>query len=54
MLRAIRTTTGNGDKYFETKEINEVIIMLDIIYINYSDVKSSDWKDIWFANTTKQ
>lgn len=51
MLRAIRITEENGDKYFEIKEINEVVAMLDI---TSSDVKSSDWKDVWFEYTAKQ
>ena len=51
MLRATITTLENGDKYFEIKEINEAIAMLDI---TASDVKSSDWKDVWFEYTTKQ
>ena len=50
MLRA-RKTTDNGDKYFEVKEINEVISVLDIIC---SDVKGSDWKNVWFKCTAKQ
>ena len=50
MLRA-RKATDNGDKYFEVKEINEVISMLDIIC---SDVKGSDWKNVWFEYTAKQ
>ena len=50
MLRSI-ITVKNGDKYFEIKEISEVIAMLDI---STSDVKSSDWKDVWFEHTTKQ
>ena len=40
----------NGEKYFEIKEINEVIAILDI---TASDVKSSDWKDVWCEYTTK-
>ncbi len=51
MLRAIITTIENGDKYFEIKEINDVIKMLDI---SISDVKASDWKDVWFEYTAKQ
>ncbi len=51
MLRAIITTIENGDKYFEIKEINDVITMLDI---SISDVKASDWKDVWFEYTAKQ
>ena len=51
MLRATITTVENGEKYFEIKEINEVIAMLDI---TASNVKSSDWKDVWFEYTTKQ
>ena len=51
MLRATRTTTENGDKYFELKEINEVIAMLNI---TSSDVNSSDWKDVWFEYTAEQ
>ena len=51
MLRAIRITTENGDKYFEIKEINEVLSMLDI---TSSHVKNSDWKDVWFEYTAKQ
>ncbi len=51
MLRAIITTVENGDKYFEIKEINDVITMLDI---SISDVKASDWKDVWFEYTAKQ
>ena len=50
MLRA-RITTENGGRYFEIKEINEVISMLDI---TFSDVKTSDWKDVWFEYTAKQ
>ncbi|XP_028416609.1 uncharacterized protein LOC114540684 [Dendronephthya gigantea] len=45
------TTTTNGDKYFEIKEICEVIGMLDI---TTSDVKASDWQDVWFEYTAKQ
>ncbi|CAB4011881.1 Hypothetical predicted protein [Paramuricea clavata] len=51
MLRAIITTIANGDKYFEVKEIKEVITMLDITTF---EVKASDWKDVWFENTEKQ
>ena len=50
MLRA-KITTENGNRCFEINEINEVIAMLDI---TSSDVKSSDWKDIWFEYTAKQ
>jgi hypothetical protein len=50
MLRAI-ITKENEDKYFEIKEINEVITMLNI---STSDVKASDWKDVWFEYTAKQ
>ncbi|XP_028415634.1 uncharacterized protein LOC114538998 [Dendronephthya gigantea] len=51
MLRAVITTMSNGDKYFIVKEIEEAIAMLDI---TTSDVKSSDWKDIWYEHTSKQ
>ena len=51
MLRATITRVENEGKYFEIKEINEVIAMLDI---TASNVKSSDWKDVWFEYTTKQ
>ena len=51
MVRAIRATTDNGGKYFKIKEINEVIAMLDM---TSSDVKSTDWKNVWFENTRKQ
>ncbi len=50
MLRAVITIV-DGDKYFEIKEINEVITMLDI---TTSDVKASDWNDVWFTYTAKQ
>ncbi len=50
MLRAV-VTIVDGNKYFEIKEINEVIIMLDI---TTSDVKASNWNDVWFAYTAKQ
>ena len=50
MLRAT-ITTENGDRYFEIKEINEVISVLDI---TSSGVKNSDWKDVWFEYTRKQ
>ena len=50
MLRATITTAENGDKYFEIKEITEVIAILDV---TASDVKSSDWKDVWCEYTTK-
>ena len=49
MLRAT-ITTENRDKYFEIKEMKEVITMLDI---TASDVKSSHWKDVWFEYTAK-
>jgi hypothetical protein len=45
MLRAVITTMANGDRYFDIKEINEVIAMLDI---TTSDVKASDWQSVWF------
>ncbi|XP_028408388.1 uncharacterized protein LOC114530930 [Dendronephthya gigantea] len=51
MLRAVISTFGDGYKYFEINEINEVINMLDIAS---STVKASDWKDIWFEYTSKQ
>ena len=51
VLRASRITSENGDRYFEIKEISEVVTMLDI---TCSDVKSSDWKDVWFEYTAKQ
>ena len=51
MLRATITTIRNEDKYFEIKDINEVITMLDV---TSSDVKCSDWKDVWFEYTAKQ
>ncbi|XP_028415632.1 uncharacterized protein LOC114538996 [Dendronephthya gigantea] len=51
MLRAVITTMSNGDKYFIVKEIDEAIAMLDITTL---DVKSSDWKDIWYEHTSKQ
>ena len=35
--------SSNGDEYFEIKDINEVITLLDI---STSDVKSSDWQDV--------
>ena len=50
MLRAVITIV-DGNKYFEIKEINEVITMLDI---TTSDVKASNWNDVWFAYTAKQ
>ena len=50
MLRATKATE-NGDKYFEIKEINEVITLFDI---TSSDVKGSDWKDVWFEYTAEQ
>ena len=50
MLRAIITTMEDEDKYFEIKEISEVITMLNI---SISDVKASDWKDVWFEYTSK-
>lgn len=51
MVRAVITKTSNGDTYFVVKEIDEVIAMLEI---TTSDVKSSDWQDIWFEHTSKQ
>ncbi|XP_028412120.1 uncharacterized protein LOC114534847 [Dendronephthya gigantea] len=51
MLRAVITTVTSGDKYFEIKDINEVITMLDI---TTSDVKASDWQDVWFEYTARQ
>ena len=51
MLRAVIATMANGDKYFEIKEINEVITMLDI---TTSDVKAFDWQSMWFEYTAKQ
>ena len=51
MLRAIITTLENEDRYFEVKEISEVITMLNI---SISDVKASDWKDVWFEYTSKR
>ena len=50
MLRAVITIV-DGVKYFEIKEINEVISMLDI---STSDAKASDWNDVWFPYTAKQ
>ena len=50
MLRAVIATMANGDRYFEIKEINEVITMLDI---TTSDVKASDWQSVWFEYTAK-
>ncbi len=50
MLRAVITIV-DGNKYYEIKEINEVITMLDI---TTSDVKASNWNDVWFAYTAKQ
>ncbi len=50
MLRAVMTIM-DGVKYFEIKEMNEVISMLDI---TTSDVKASDWNDVWFPYTAKQ
>jgi hypothetical protein len=50
MLRAVITTMANGDRYFDIKEINEVIAMLDI---TTSDVKASDWQSVWFEYTAK-
>ncbi|CAB3979897.1 Hypothetical predicted protein [Paramuricea clavata] len=51
MLRAVIATMADGDKYFEIKEMNEVIAMFDI---TISHVKASDWKDVWFEYTAKQ
>ncbi|CAB3992281.1 Hypothetical predicted protein [Paramuricea clavata] len=51
MLRAVIATISDGNKYFEIKEINEVIAMFDI---TISHVKASDWKDVWFEYTEKQ
>ena len=51
MLRAVVRTNGDGSKYFEINEINEVIKTLNIAT---STVKASDWKDIWFEYTSKQ
>ena len=51
MLRAIITSMEDEDKYFEIKEISEVITMLNI---SISDVKASDWKDVWFEYTSKR
>ena len=50
MLRAVIATMANGDRYFEIKEIKEVITMLDI---TTSDVKASVWQNIWFEYTAK-
>jgi hypothetical protein len=50
MLRAVIATMSNGDRYFEIKDINEVITMLDI---TTSDVKASDWQSVWFEYTAK-
>ena len=50
MLRAVIATMANGDRYFEIKEINEVITMLDI---TTSEAKASDWKSVWFEYTAK-
>ena len=50
MLRAVIETMANGYRYFEIKEINEVIAMLDI---TTSDVKASDWQSVWFEYTAK-
>ena len=50
MLRAVIETMANGHRYFEIKEINEVITMLDI---TTSDVKASDWQSVWFEYTAK-
>ena len=44
MLRAVITTAANGDEYFEITDINKVITLLDI---STSDVKASDWQDVW-------
>ncbi|CAB3977028.1 Hypothetical predicted protein [Paramuricea clavata] len=51
MLRAVIGTLADGNKYFEIKEINEVIAMFDI---TISLVKASDWKEVWFEYTEKQ
>ena len=51
MLRAVITTMSNGNKYFEIKEIDKVIAMLNI---TTSVVKSSNWQDVWFGHTSKQ
>jgi hypothetical protein len=51
MLRAVIATMADGNKYFEIKEINEVIAMFDI---TISHVKASDWKEVWFEYTAKQ
>ena len=48
MLRAV-IAMANGHRYFEIKEINEV--MLDI---TTSDVKAFDWQSVWFEYTAKQ
>ncbi|XP_028412154.1 uncharacterized protein LOC114534878 [Dendronephthya gigantea] len=50
MLRAVITTATNGDKYFEIKDIDEVITILDI---STSDVKACDWQDVWYEYTAK-
>ncbi|CAB3992438.1 Hypothetical predicted protein [Paramuricea clavata] len=50
MLRAVIATMANGDRYFEIKEINEVMKMFDI---TTSDVKGSDWQSVWFEYTAK-
>ena len=50
MLRAVISTATNGDKYFEIKDIDEVITMLDICI---SDVKASNWQDVWYEYTAK-
>ena len=51
MLRATTTTAKNGDRYFDIKEIKDVVGMLNL---SSSDVKSSDWKDVWFEYTNQQ
>ena len=51
MLRAFIRTMENGDRYFEIQKINEILSMIDF---SSSDVKASNWQDIWFEQTAKQ
>ena len=51
MLRAFIKTMENGDRYFEIQKINEILSMIDF---STSDVKHSNWQDIWFEQTAKQ
>lgn len=51
MLRAvINTNTADRKKYFEIKDIDEVMTMLNI---TTAGVRASHWKDVWFEYTQK-